>query len=86
MSKSKSIRRAAFHHSEAVTQFLERPWLSGKWPVSKMFHSDTAVLLRSCPRMILVSAMNRGEQAHDLSHEIRDHLQTILEGTPSLLR
>jgi len=67
MSKSKSIRRAAFHHSEAVTQFLERPWLSGKWPVSKMFHSDTAVLLRSCPRMILVSAMNRGEQAHELA-------------------
>ena len=37
---SKSICRPAFHHSEAVTQFLERPWLLGNWPVSKMFHYE----------------------------------------------
>jgi hypothetical protein len=79
MSKSKSIRRAAFHHSEAVTQFLERPWLFGNWPVSKMFHSDTVMLLRFLSEDVSGKRHDSRGTAYEPSHQIRDHFQTILE-------
>ena len=83
MSKSESICRVAFHHSEAirVNAVFGTARSFGKSPVLKMFYSDTVVLLRFLPRMSLVSAVILGGQTHEQSHQIRDHLQPILEGT-----
>jgi hypothetical protein len=82
MSKSESICRAAFHHSEAVRgerSFWNGPSHLGSVPSRRCFIRIRSCSCDSCPRMSLVSAMIRGEQAYEPSHQIRDHLQTILK-------
>jgi hypothetical protein len=51
MSKSESICRVAFHHSEAIraNAVFGTARSFGKSPVLKMFYSDTVVLLRFLP-------------------------------------